>query len=240
MKDYWKVGELAALTGLTIRTLRYYDQIELFSPSQHTQSGHRLYTKSDLSKLQEILALKHIGISLDEIKTIITNREDDFSVSIIEAQISRIKKDIDIQQNLLHKLESALITIRNKKVMSVEELTKLLEAMKMYQEKYFTKEQLDRMKSHYDAFDQDTLKEKEQEFKTILEKIQIAKNNGVPPNDSKVQALAKTWSNIVYSFSKQDQDLQKQMESFHAQNPENSLRFGMDSEIYKYIKEALK
>ena len=36
MKEYWKVGEVAELTGLTIRTLRYYDQICLFSPSQYT------------------------------------------------------------------------------------------------------------------------------------------------------------------------------------------------------------
>ncbi|MBS4201725.1 MerR family transcriptional regulator [Bacillus sp. FJAT-49732] len=172
MKEYWKVGELATLTGLTIRTLRYYDQIDLFSPSQYTESGHRLYTKSDLSKLHQILALKQIGLSLEDIKSVITNKEKGSAtnINIIETQITRIKRDIQVQQDLLYELESALKTIRSKKLMSVEELTKLLGAMKMYQGKYFTKEQLDMMKNYYDQYDEDTLKEKEQEFRMILKK----------------------------------------------------------------------
>jgi DNA-binding transcriptional MerR regulator len=51
MKREWKVGELAKLAGLTVRTLRYYDQIGLFSPSGYSDSGHRLYTESDISRL---------------------------------------------------------------------------------------------------------------------------------------------------------------------------------------------
>lgn len=240
MKEYWKVGELAELTGLTIRTLRYYDQIALFSPSQYTASGHRLYTKSDLSRLQQILALKQIGLPLDDIKTIITHKEEGFSTNIIETQITRIKRDIQVQQNLLYELESALKIIRSKKIMSVEELTKLLEAMKMYHGKYFTKEQLDRMKHYYEQYDEDTLKEAEQEFTLILEKIQLENEKGTPAKSTKVKALAKKWADIVYSFTGYNQDLKKQTEKFHAENPNNHLQFGMDAELYQYIQEALE
>ncbi|MGE8206881.1 MerR family transcriptional regulator [Heyndrickxia sp. NPDC080065] len=240
MKEYWKVGELATLTGLTIRTLRYYDQIDLLSPSQYTESGHRLYTKTDLVILQQILALKQMGLSLDDIKTVIMNKEKGIAINIIESQITRIKSDIQVQQNLLYELESALKTIRSKKIMSIEELTKLLGAMKMYQGKYFTKEQLDMMKSYYDQYDEDTLKEVEQEFRIILEQIQFEKENGTPPKSSKVKALVEKWSDIVYSFTGYDQDLRKQTEKFHAENPDNSLQFGMNAELYKYIQEALE
>jgi len=240
MKEYWKVGELATLTGLTIRTLRYYDQINLFSPSQYTESGHRIYTKSDLSTLQQILALKQIGLSLEDIKSVITNKEKGFATNIIETQITRIKRDIQVQQNLLYELESALKTIRSKKIMSVEELTKLLGAMKMYQGKYFTKKQLDMIKNYYDQYDEDSLKEAEQEFRMILKKIQLEKENGTSPNSRKVKALAKKWGDIVYSFTGYDQDLKKQTEKFHAENPDNGLQFGMDAELYMYIQEALE
>jgi len=240
MKEYWKVGELASLTGLTIRTLRYYDQIDLLSPSQYTESGHRLYTKTDLVLLQQILALKQMGFSLDDIKTVITNKEKGVAINIIESQITRIKRDIQVQQNLLYELKSALKTIRSKKRMSIEELTKLFGAMKMYQEKYFTKEQLDMMKNYYDQYDEDTLKEVEQEFRMILEKIQLEKENGTPPNSSKVKTLAEKWSEIVYSFTGYDQDLKKQTEKFHAENPDNNLQYGMDAELYKYIQKALE
>ena len=50
-KALWKVGELATETGLSVRTLRYYDQIALLSPSRHTGAGHRLYGAGDVSRL---------------------------------------------------------------------------------------------------------------------------------------------------------------------------------------------
>src|SRR5690606_37621356 len=95
MKEYWKIGELASLTGLTIRTLRYYDQIDLLPPSQYTESGHRLYTKTDLALLQQILALKQMGFSLDDIKTVITNKEKGFAINIIESQITRCDRQVE-------------------------------------------------------------------------------------------------------------------------------------------------
>ncbi|MBP1968355.1 DNA-binding transcriptional MerR regulator [Virgibacillus natechei] len=240
MKEYWKVGELATLTGLTIRTLRYYDQIQLFSPSQYTESGHRLYTKPDLTNLQQILSLKQIGLSLDDIQAVIMNKEKNAATDIIETQIDRIKGDIQVQQKLLYELESALKTVRSKRVMSVEELTKLLGAMKMNQEKYFTKQQLDIMKSYYVQADEDTIKEVEQEFKVILKEIRLEKEKGTSPKNSKVQELAKKWSNIVYSFTGSDPDIQKQAEKFHAENPGNELQHGVDHQIYRYIEAALQ
>ena len=47
-QDVWKVGELAEQTGVSVRTLHYYDEIGLLSPSQRTGSGHRLYDAADL------------------------------------------------------------------------------------------------------------------------------------------------------------------------------------------------
>ena len=72
MKKIWKVGELAKITGLTVRTLRFYDQIGLFSPSEHSDAGHRLYNEADLSRLQQILSLKELGLTLEEIRSIVT------------------------------------------------------------------------------------------------------------------------------------------------------------------------
>ncbi|WP_322972509.1 MerR family DNA-binding transcriptional regulator [Pseudalkalibacillus salsuginis] len=57
-EKYWKVGELARLSGLTIRTLRYYDQIGLFSPSGYSVAGYRLYNESDIFTLASNLGIK--------------------------------------------------------------------------------------------------------------------------------------------------------------------------------------
>src|SRR5947208_11746752 len=63
-----KVGELARRTGLTVRTLHHYDAIGLLRPSLHTESGHRLYTAGDVARLQQVLSLRQLGFSLEEVR----------------------------------------------------------------------------------------------------------------------------------------------------------------------------
>src|SRR6478735_1040482 len=104
MKRHWKVGDLAKLTGLTVRTLRFYDQIGLFSPSEQTEAGHRLYNEFDLERLQQILSLKELGLSLDEIKSVL-NDDQISPLEIVNLQMARIKEQINQQQKLLEQLQ---------------------------------------------------------------------------------------------------------------------------------------
>ncbi|WP_242220344.1 MerR family transcriptional regulator [Bacillus cereus group sp. BfR-BA-01380] len=71
----WTISELASVGEVTVRTLRYYDKINLLKPSDYTEGGHRLYTKDDLYILQQIQALKHLGFSLGEIQSIILQND---------------------------------------------------------------------------------------------------------------------------------------------------------------------
>ena len=68
MTDIYRVAEFAKLAGVTVRTLQYYDRIDLLKPSDSTEGGHRLYQRSDLLRLQQILTLKWMGFKLDQIK----------------------------------------------------------------------------------------------------------------------------------------------------------------------------
>ena len=64
-----KVGELAAATGLTVRTLHYYEQIGLLPASERSTGGHRLYSADDISRLYRICLLRRLGFPLAEIAT---------------------------------------------------------------------------------------------------------------------------------------------------------------------------
>lgn len=68
-----KVGEVAKLTGLTVRTLRYYDEIGLLKPSLVTESGYRIYSNADLELLQQILFFRELDFPLEEIRKIMEN-----------------------------------------------------------------------------------------------------------------------------------------------------------------------
>lgn len=134
MKRYWKIGDLAKLTGLTLRTLRFYDQIGLFSPSGQTESGHRLYSESDLSRLQQILSLKELGLSLEEIKSALSGGQIS-PLEIVNLQITRIKEQIKLQQKLLEQLGHVSKLMQGKAQLTVDDFTSLLQAMKIGFEK---------------------------------------------------------------------------------------------------------
>ncbi len=63
----WKVGPLAARTGLTVRALHHYDALGLCRPSLRTAGGHRLYTAEDVTRLYRVALLRRLGLPLDEI-----------------------------------------------------------------------------------------------------------------------------------------------------------------------------
>ena len=70
--DYLQIGEVAELTGLTQRTLRYYEELQLLDPPTRLAGGFRLYSPADVARLQHIVRLKQLlGFSLAEIKEIV-------------------------------------------------------------------------------------------------------------------------------------------------------------------------
>jgi MerR family transcriptional regulator, thiopeptide resistance regulator len=134
MKRYWKVGDIAKLTGLTARTLRFYDQIGIFSPSGQTETGHRLYDESDLSRLQQLLSLKELGLSLDEIKSVLA-AEQISPLEIVHLQMDKLKEQIRLQHKLLEQLQNVSKLMQETTPVTVEDFTRLLQAMKKNHEK---------------------------------------------------------------------------------------------------------
>ncbi|MET9328146.1 MerR family transcriptional regulator [Tsukamurella sp. NPDC003166] len=67
----WKIGDLAERTGVTVRTLRYYDQTGLLIPDGQTRGGHRVYGVENIERLYRILALRRLGFRLAEIGSLL-------------------------------------------------------------------------------------------------------------------------------------------------------------------------
>jgi DNA-binding transcriptional MerR regulator len=65
------VGEVAALAGVTVRTLHHYDRIGLLSPSGRTASGYRRYSAADLDRLHQVLVYRELGFPLEEVATLL-------------------------------------------------------------------------------------------------------------------------------------------------------------------------
>ena len=77
MQNSLKIGELANATGLTTKAIRYYELLGLLRQARRTESGYRLYSDQDLQRLEFVKKAKHLGLSLEEIRDILTLREQD-------------------------------------------------------------------------------------------------------------------------------------------------------------------
>ncbi len=96
MRGYYTSGEFARKANVSIRTVRYYDQQGILKPTAVTEAGYRLYTDGDFLRLQKILSLKYLGFSLDEIRSMTVNDEDEGNIGqSLQLQLQLVRKRID-------------------------------------------------------------------------------------------------------------------------------------------------
>ena len=96
MNGYYTSGEFAKMANVSIRTVRYYDKQGLLKPAAMSEAGYRLYTDADFARLQKILSLKYLGFSLDEIRSITINDDDnDYVEESIRLQLNLVRKRIE-------------------------------------------------------------------------------------------------------------------------------------------------
>jgi DNA-binding transcriptional MerR regulator len=67
----FRIQEFAKLAGVTVRALHHYDRLKLLSPAHRSERGYRLYCHEDLGRLERILALRYLGLSLREIEALL-------------------------------------------------------------------------------------------------------------------------------------------------------------------------
>lgn len=95
-KGYYTTGEFAEKAHVTLRTIRWYDSKNLLKPSGYTESGARLYTDADLTKLQQILLFKYLGFTLDDIREMImTSEDEEYLLGSLDIQKKLVQEKIE-------------------------------------------------------------------------------------------------------------------------------------------------
>ena len=94
------VNEVSKITGVSIRTLQYYDKIGLLKPAEYTESGYRLYDDAALERLQQILLFRELEFPLKDIKDIVT-RSDFDKRKALDQQIELLKLKKEHIENLI-------------------------------------------------------------------------------------------------------------------------------------------
>ncbi|MFL0268083.1 MerR family transcriptional regulator [Candidatus Clostridium radicumherbarum] len=125
-----KISEFAIRSGVTVKALLHYDKIGLLRPSLKTESGYRIYSDEDFIKLQQITTLKFVGLSLEEIKQLI-NEKDQNVESIINTQTKALEEKKKHIETVIAALNRAKKQIKDNSFLEVQQLIDIIKITNM-------------------------------------------------------------------------------------------------------------
>ena len=237
----WKVGELARRTGMSVRALHHYDEIGLLEPRLRTPSGHRLYGREDIERLQQIQSLRLMGLPLDEVRRLI----DGSVVSprqLIDIHLARLREQIAMQSRLAERLRALANHLEGVDGASINDLCSIIEAMTTM-EKYFTNEQLQVLEERRTNISEAHMREVQDEWAEIIPKVRAAMEEKVDPTSPEILAIARRWKALVLEFTGGDPAIgQAVMTMYKHEGPVLEARLGHvpTTEMFEYIGRAIR
>ena len=233
----WKVGDLAAATGLTVRALHHFDQIGLLRPTQRSTAGHRIYTADDVRRLYRILALRQLGMPLDLIARSLDGDAEHLG-SAVRAQLSHVEQHIETRHRLRARLLALLRAIEQATEPSIDQLIETMEAM--MRESHFTPEQLAQAKQrHQEAGFAERFAEWQRLGAEIAGDITTHAERGTDPADPAVQELARRWTEVMRDMAGGDRSVISSIYAkIEGKGPETATRGVLTPQAWDYLKRA--
>ena len=189
-----QIKEFADFTGVSVRTLHYYDEIGLLSPAcvdEHT--GYRYYDEKSLLRMQEILFYRELDFSLKSIGEILSSSDYDTSKALREQ-----KKLLILKKERLERLISAVDdAMKGENVMKAFDNSEF----ETYKDEAKAKwGQTDAYKEHAEktkGYSKEKWKDLVKEMNAVFAEFAACRNNGEGPDSAKAQNLVKTLQNHI-------------------------------------------
>ena len=194
-----KINEVVKLTGVSARTLQYYDEIGLLIPKK-LDNGYRDYTDENLEKLQKILFYRFLKFKLNDIKELL--KEDVDNLKILEQQRELIVKEKEKFEIILHNIEKTIKTYKGEEIMTIEEKFNGFkkEDLNKYEnqaiEKY-GKETIEDSKKRQSG-KEDVVAER---FNEVFRSMAEYKKDGISIEESKVQSRVEDLYNHMNQYA---------------------------------------
>ncbi|MEW9676923.1 MerR family transcriptional regulator [Lentibacillus sp. L22] len=233
----YSIGQLAKTADITVRTLRYYDQIGLLPPNSVDRAGKRYYNSEAAAKLQIIVMLKELGFSLETIHEMMEKQVQSpkdllsMRLHIIELEQQRLDKAKERIHFLIQMMElegtedwEYFVDYVSSNQVSAQEMAEKWD-------RHFTKGELDKIAR---------LPEVGQDIEQINKWIHIVKDIrnilGTDPASPKAQELAKRWLDLAYEMFDDDRELAHKV--WQVNDEENLGFYHFDEEVVAFINKA--
>ena len=209
-QGFMTVGEVAKKMGVTVRTLQYYDKEGLLSPSAESEGGRRLYTDKDLVTLHQIISLKSLGFSLDDIKGRLISLETPADIAnALTEQADDIRQKIEQLKVSLSAIEQLKAEVLQMQTVNFKKYADIIVNLQMENDSYylikrFDDDTLDHIRSQ---FDKESGLDFMDRFNRLSDEIIQLQKENVPPESEKCQQVVKEYWGLIMDFTNGDMSM---------------------------------
>jgi DNA-binding transcriptional MerR regulator len=244
----YRASEFAQLAGVTVRTLHHYDRLSLLKP-RRTESGYRLYRESDLERLEQIVALKFLGLPLKDIRELLESAAPGLP-DALRMQRSALEEKRRLLDCAIAAIREAEAVVATGRPAGTAVLKKIIEVIEMQQNNDWTKYANDaareKLAARQGEWSPELQERVSKQWIELIADVQAAMDAGEDPTGPKALALAARWKTLVEGFTQGDPDLTqaagnawKDRANWPKQAQEQAQPFKITPEMWKYIQQGM-
>lgn len=239
---YWPITEFSKLTGVSVRTLHFYDKKGILFPHYKNTAGYRFYSLNELQILQKIAVLKHIGFNLQQIKIILDGEQLDW-LETLELQAKIIEENINRLQQGLQLIEHSRNLYSQQQQFDWQAIVTLLEVFNMTNDKLVQQwAQNNFSQSEINFFATTNFQENKLSSDQLWQQFFATAKSlmNLEPSAPAVQKLAQQWLDSANSQYNQNPGLGRKMwELMKTGDIPEGLILGYEQEIVLFMDKAI-
>ncbi|TWI64531.1 DNA-binding transcriptional MerR regulator [Pseudoduganella lurida] len=225
-----KIGQLAHHAGITVRTLHHYDDIGLLQPSGRSDAGYRLYDRDDVARLQQIQALRQLGMPLADIGHFI-DHSGTSALAIVERQLAALDRQLQEAARMRTHLQQLHAQLARGEQPELADWLTTLEQMKMY-DNYFSKEELANLPVYHDEAIR-------AEWAALVAQVEKIRGEGALPASLEAKQLGQRWLTLLDRGTHGNASIIARLDIMHMNEPAIQQSTGISPALRHYVAEII-
>ena len=245
----YRAQEFAKLAGVTVRALHHYDRMGLLK-ARRSQAGYRLYSDNDLARLEQIVALKFIGVPLKRIRGLLERKGDP-----LDGALRAQRRVLEGKRLLLDRAIAAIVeaeqTMRNGQAPETAALKKIIEVIVMqdnrnWMDQYANDAARAKIDERRKLWSPELQERVSRQWVELIAEVEAAAEHKEDPAGAHAKELASRWKLLVEEFTGGDLDVAQSVKNVWADRanwPEEAQKqaqpFRITPEVWGFIQEAM-
>jgi len=244
----YTVKQLARISGVSVRTLHWYDEIGLLTPAFYGANGYRYYEEKQMLTLQQILFFRELGFNLNDIQKLLSQSDFD-NIEALYAHRKILEKEIDRKKHLITTIDKTILHLRGEQTMSDKELYYGFDSARQKEyEQYLVKyhgtaaeDLLFESKKRTAKWDKDEWDDVKNQGDAIHKELAKAIEQGLKPDSDEVQAIIQRHYQMVERFYDASKKVYIGLTELYAQHPDFKKFFDVyHPKMIEFIGEAMR